>query len=350
MDAAQRALARRPGAPLFAQAERAGRHGRGRASPSGRGGSSRFLETRWPRGLPRGIIHADLFTDNVFFIGEEVSGLIDFYFACTDSFAYDVAICLNAWCFESGRLVQPHQGRGRCWPAISPSAASSRAEIEALPMLCRGAALRFMLTRLVDWLNVPPGALVKPKDPLEYDRKLDFHRHVRHAREYGLERMSGRSASTIYTDGACSGNPGPGGWGAILFFKGTRAGDLRRGGARPPTTAWRLMAAIEGARTRSSGPAPSTSSRIRQYVRQGITALDAQLEAARLAHRRQQAGQERGSLARARRGAPPATTSTWHWVKGHADDPTNNRVDELAVAAMRPFKKQGRRASATWRD
>ncbi|MBZ6076017.1 homoserine kinase [Microvirga puerhi] len=143
------------------------------------------LEAEWPAGLPSGIIHADLFTDNVFFIGGEVSGLIDFYFACTDAFAYDVAICLNAWCFEVDGSFNLTKGQ-----ALLAGYQSVRrlepGEVEALPVLCRGSAMRFMLTRLVDWLNVPPGALVRPKDPLEYDRKLNFHRHVKHARELGL--------------------------------------------------------------------------------------------------------------------------------------------------------------------
>ncbi|WP_112663282.1 homoserine kinase [Microvirga flavescens] len=144
-----------------------------------------FLKEAWPSGLPTGVIHADLFTDNVFFIGPEVSGLIDFYFACTDALAYDVAICLNAWCFEADGSFNLTKGRALLagYQALRPLSAD---EIEALPIFCRGSAMRFMLTRLVDWLNVPPGALVKPKDPLEYDRKLGFHRHVRHAREYGL--------------------------------------------------------------------------------------------------------------------------------------------------------------------
>jgi homoserine kinase type II len=141
----------------------------------------------WPRGLPSGVIHADLFTDNVLFIGDQVSGLIDFYFACMDAFAYDLAICLNAWCFEPDSSFNVTKGRAM----ISGYETVRRlddAEVEALPVLCRGSALRFMLTRLVDWLNVPPGALVKPKDPLEYDRKLAFHRRVASAAEYGLAR------------------------------------------------------------------------------------------------------------------------------------------------------------------
>jgi homoserine kinase type II len=144
------------------------------------------LEGCWPGGLPEGVIHADLFTDNVFFRGEAVSGVIDFYFACTDALAYDLAICLNAWCFEPDGSFNLTKGRAmiagyRRVRELAPS------EVEALPVLCRGSALRFMLTRLVDWLNVPPGALVRPKDPLEYDRKLGFHRRVASATEYGYE-------------------------------------------------------------------------------------------------------------------------------------------------------------------
>ncbi len=142
------------------------------------------LQPNWPRGLPAGVIHADLFTDNVFFIGDDLSGLIDFYFACTDSFAYDLAICLNAWCFEADGTF--HRDRGAAlisgYEAVRPL---TEDEIAALPVLCRGAALRFLLTRLVDWLNVPPGALVQPKDPLEYDRRLTFHRGAKRAADYG---------------------------------------------------------------------------------------------------------------------------------------------------------------------
>ena len=174
--------------PLFAAAEaRADTVARGLAERTRR--ELDFLHTAWPGDLPQGVIHADLFTDNVFFIGPEVSGLIDFYFACTDALVYDLAICLNAWCFEPDASF--NLTKGRALIAGYQSVRRLRAdEIEALPVLCRGSALRFMLTRLVDWLNVPPGALVKPKDPLEYDRKLAFHRHVRSAAEYGLERQT----------------------------------------------------------------------------------------------------------------------------------------------------------------
>ncbi len=144
------------------------------------------LEKKWPRALPQGVIHADLFPDNVFFLGDKLSGLIDFYFACTDTLAYDVAICLNAWCFEADHSYNVTKGRALL-QAYSKVRPLSDVERDALPLLARGAALRFLLTRLVDWLDVPAGALVKPKDPLEYFRKLRFHQTVGSARDYGIE-------------------------------------------------------------------------------------------------------------------------------------------------------------------
>jgi homoserine kinase type II len=145
-----------------------------------------LLEREWPHDLPQGVIHADLFPDNVFFLEDRLSGLIDFYFACTDALAYDVAICLNAWCFEPDHSYNITKGRALLNGYMRVRKLSAR-EIAVLPLLCRGAALRFLLTRLVDWLNVPPGALVKPKDPLEYYRKLRFHQAGVCARDYGID-------------------------------------------------------------------------------------------------------------------------------------------------------------------
>jgi homoserine kinase type II len=145
-----------------------------------------YLESGvWPRDLPQGVIHADLFPDNVFFLGERLSGLIDFTFACNDILAYDVAICLNAWCFEPDHSFNVTKARAFL-NAYGRERKLSEAEEAALPLLARGAAIRFLLTRLVDWLNVPPGALVKPKDPLEYVRKLRFQQSVASVRDYGL--------------------------------------------------------------------------------------------------------------------------------------------------------------------
>ncbi len=145
-----------------------------------------FLERHWPTTLPRGVIHADLFPDNVFFLGDKLSGLIDFYFACTDILAYDLAVCLNAWCFEKDHSFNHTKGRALVsgYAAVRPLSA---AEAEALPILSRGAALRFMLTRLYDWLTVADGSLVMKKDPMEYVRRMRFHKSITSPAEYGLE-------------------------------------------------------------------------------------------------------------------------------------------------------------------
>ncbi|MBO0140522.1 homoserine kinase [Agrobacterium sp. Ap1] len=142
-----------------------------------------YLEAHWPKNLPAGVIHADLFQDNVFFLGDELSGLIDFYFACNDLLAYDVSICLNAWCFEKDGSYNVTKGsallEGYC--SVRPLSDEER---EAMPVLARGSALRFFLTRLYDWLTTPEGALVVKKDPLEYLRKLRFHRQISSVAEY----------------------------------------------------------------------------------------------------------------------------------------------------------------------
>ena len=141
--------------------------------------------TAWPHDLPVGQIHADLFPDNVFFLNDEISGLIDFYFACTDILAYDIAVCLNSWCFETHAELNVTRSRAllRGYQSVRPL---SEAEIQALPVLARGAAMRFLVTRLYDWLHTPPGALVTPKDPLDYYRRLRFHFAVSGASAYGL--------------------------------------------------------------------------------------------------------------------------------------------------------------------
>ena len=153
-----------------------------RSSPA----SSRSLEGHWPKGLPGGVIHADLFPDNVFFLGDRSSGLIDFYFACNDALAYDVAVCLNAWCFEKDLCVQHHQGP-RAAARLRGAAPADTCRARGDAPLARGAALRFLLTRAYDWLNTPPDALVSRKNPLEYVRRLRFHQGVRSIADYGLE-------------------------------------------------------------------------------------------------------------------------------------------------------------------
>ncbi len=145
-----------------------------------------FLEAHWPRDLPEGIIHADLFPDNVFFMGGELSGLIDYYFACHDILAYDVAICLNAWCFEGDGAFNITKA-SRLLRGYARARPLSGREMAALSILCRGAAFRFLLSRLYDWLNRVEGALVQVKDPAEYVSRLNFHRAVTSPSEYGLD-------------------------------------------------------------------------------------------------------------------------------------------------------------------
>jgi homoserine kinase type II len=139
----------------------------------------------WPVGLPVGHIHADMFPDNVFFLDNKLSGVIDFYFAATDVLAYDLAICLNAWCFEPDFSFNVTKAKALlgAYQCVRPLSAQEQA---ALPVLCQGAAMRFLLTRLYDWLNTPPGALVTRKDPMEYLRRLRFHMSATDGRAYGL--------------------------------------------------------------------------------------------------------------------------------------------------------------------
>ncbi|MEQ9506922.1 MAG: homoserine kinase [Hyphomonas sp.] len=141
--------------------------------------------------LPRGTIHADLFPDNAFFLGDDFSGAIDFYFACTDVLAYDLAVCLNAWAFDEGNAtdasrLEYNYSKGAALIAGYQSVRSLTAdERGALPALCLGAAMRFFLTRLVDWTSTPAGALVRPKNPLEYAARLAFHLQMDRAEGYG---------------------------------------------------------------------------------------------------------------------------------------------------------------------
>jgi homoserine kinase type II len=144
------------------------------------------VSAAWPMDLPDGIIHADLFPDNVFFLGAEFSGFIDFYFACNDALAYDLAICINAWCFEADASLNVTKARAllRGYASVRPL---GHAEYDALPILARGSALRFLLTRLYDWINHDPSALVRPKDPMQFLARLRFHRQVDGPADYGID-------------------------------------------------------------------------------------------------------------------------------------------------------------------
>ena len=144
-----------------------------------------YLESQWPKQLPLGVIHADLFPDNVFFVGEKLSGLIDFYFACNDALAYDIAVSLNAWCFEADFAFNATKGRAllKGYHEVRPL---TEVEKAAIPTLARGAAMRFLLTRSYDWLNTPKTALVARKDPFDYVRRLRFHQAAKAIEDYGF--------------------------------------------------------------------------------------------------------------------------------------------------------------------
>lgn len=148
--------------------------------------SLEMITACWPVGLPHGVIHGDLFPDNVFFRQSRLSGVIDFYFACNDSFAYDIAICLNAWCFEPDLSFNITKAR-RLLGGYQDVRTLEDMEVQALPVLAQGAAMRFLLTRLYDWLNTPEEAFVTPKSPLEYIKKLEFHQLVKGPQSYGFD-------------------------------------------------------------------------------------------------------------------------------------------------------------------
>lgn len=146
-----------------------------------------YLQTQWAMlDLPRGIIHADLFPDNVFFTMDgQLAGFIDFYFACTDILIYDLAICLNAWCFEDHTCINVTKARRilEGYNAIRPI---SDNEKQAFNILLRGGAMRFLLSRLYDWVNTPADALVQRKGPTEYIHKLRFHQGIKDFNSYGF--------------------------------------------------------------------------------------------------------------------------------------------------------------------
>lgn len=147
-----------------------------------------YLDNHWPTDIPTGVIHGDLFPDNVFFIedkGLQLSGVIDFYFSCNDFFAYDFAIVLNAWCFDEEHQFVPERAQA-LFSAYNSVRPFTKQELAALPLLARGAAMRFIVTRCLDWLNHVEGTKVVPKNPMEYIEKLRFHRSIRNISDYGI--------------------------------------------------------------------------------------------------------------------------------------------------------------------
>ncbi len=149
------------------------------------GGALDDIEKQWPRSLPQGAVHADLFPDNVFFDGAKLSGVIDFYFACTEIFAYDLMLTLNPWCFDKTGALDTERSSAllNAYHAVRPLSA---AEVAVLPLMGRAAALRIVATRMYDWFNPAKDAVVTPKDPMEHVRILRFHAHAADSRAYGF--------------------------------------------------------------------------------------------------------------------------------------------------------------------
>ena len=145
-----------------------------------------FLNQNISFNLPSGIIHADLFPDNVFFANNSLSGIIDFYFSCNDYYAYEIAICINAWCFEEKSNEFNISKAKKLLSSYNDVRELTISEIDSLPLLCRAAALRFLLTRLIDFYQETSSSLLVKKDPIEYLKKLKFHQSISHASEYGL--------------------------------------------------------------------------------------------------------------------------------------------------------------------
>ena len=144
------------------------------------------IEKKWPKNIPAGIIHADLFSDNIFFMDNKLSGIIDFYFSCNDYYAFEIAICLNALCFEGKKenLSFNVTKAKKFIDGYSKIRKLKEIEKESLKILCQGAAIRFLLTRVFDYLNLTEGALVKIKDPIEYLKRLEFHNSVKNYQDY----------------------------------------------------------------------------------------------------------------------------------------------------------------------
>ncbi len=148
--------------------------------------SLKEIEEKWPKDIPSGIIHADLFPDNIFFQNEKLSGIIDFYFSCNDFYAFEIAVCLNALCFEgkNENLSFNVTKAKKFIDGYSSIRKLSENEKNSLKILCQGAAIRFLLTRVFDYLNLTEGALVKIKDPIEYLKRLEFHNSVKNYQDY----------------------------------------------------------------------------------------------------------------------------------------------------------------------
>ncbi len=297
-----------------------------------------FLEASWPQGLPQGVIHADLFPDNVFFLGRGLSGLIDFYFACTDILAYDVAVCINAWCFEKDHSYNHTKGtraarRLHLGPAAGRGGGGSAAGAGAR----RCAALHAdPPARLADRAGRQPRGEEGP-DGICAAHALPPGDPLAGGVRPGRGGDGAMKAVEIFTDGACSGNPGPGGWGAVMRYNGT----VRElSGGEPVTTNNRMeLTAAISALNALKEPCLVDLHTDSEYVRNGIRSwIDGWKRNGWKTSAKKPV--KNAELWQALDEARRRHEVVWHWVKGHSGHPENERADELARVAMAPYKPQ----------
>ena len=302
------------------------------------------LERSWPKDLPEGVIHADLFPDNVFFLGDKLSGLIDFPFSCNDILSFDVAICLNAWCFEPDASFNVTKARALL-NAYTRERPLSLEEQDALPLLARGSAMRFLLTRLVDWLqrSARRAGAAERSARICAQAALPSNRRKRARLRFGaiglrcVNDKSGLPHVIIHTDGACSGNPGPGGWGAILKF-GDVEKELKGGEANTTNNRMELLAAISALEAMKK-PVQADIHTDSQYVRNGITSW---------IHGWKRNGWKTADKKPVKNvdlwqrldAALKAHDVRWHWVKGHAGHAENERADQLARDGLKENRQK----------
>ena len=332
-DAAATRWARRAGAPLLAALPTGARRGAARAWPRNCSTALRRSWPAWPDGLPVGHIHADLFPDNVFFLDGQLSGLIDFYFAATDLLAYDIAVCLNAWCFEPDLSFNVTKARAML-PAYAARRTLSDAERAALPVLCQGAAIRFLLTRLYDWVNTPPGALVTRKDPIEYRAPPALPpaapRSTPMASEPTGASLTTRDRSRSGPTAAASPTPARAAGARSCASAATSANCRARD---PATTNNRMeLTAAAAALEALKRPCRVVLHTDSEYVRNGITRWHTGWVRRNWRNACRRSGEEHGSVAAAA-GRGGQHEIDWRWVRGHAGDAMNERADDLATAA-----------------
>ena len=285
------------------------------------------VEKNWPKDLPKGIIHADLFHDNIFFIQDKFSGFIDFYFSCEDFFAFEIAICFNALCFDGlkNNLSFNVTKAKNFIDGYTSIRKLTDKEKNSIKVLSQGAALRFLLTRVFDTLNTVEGAIVKIKDPMEYLKRLEFHKNSKNYEEYFfLVKLK------IYTDGACSGNPGKGGWAAIILD-----GELNKtsiSGSEDQTTNNRmeLMApimALKKIKTKSEITIYTDS----KYVKDGITDWIKKWKLNNWKSSNKKTVKNKDLWIKLENSCLKHKVN-WKWIKAHAGNKYNDLVDKLAVS------------------